>query len=47
MFQHITGNDLADEDADLAGNEPPVSSHTSIELEKVTNINNTKEAHGN
>ncbi|KAI7733945.1 hypothetical protein M8C21_005331 [Ambrosia artemisiifolia] len=28
------GNDLADEDADVAGNEPPVSSHPSVELDK-------------
>ncbi|XP_076942610.1 transcription factor GTE9-like [Bidens hawaiensis] len=44
-MQLYKGNDLADEDADLAGNEPPVSSHTPIELDKGTNINNAKEAH--
>ncbi|KAK9067358.1 hypothetical protein SSX86_014685 [Deinandra increscens subsp. villosa] len=43
-MQLYKGNDLADEDADVAGNEPPVSSYPSVELDKGTDINNNKEA---
>ncbi|KAJ0534261.1 putative chromatin remodeler Bromodomain family [Helianthus annuus] len=43
-MQLYKGNDLADEDVDVAGNEPPVSSYPSLESDKGTNVNNTKEA---
>ncbi|KAI3725953.1 hypothetical protein L1987_65749 [Smallanthus sonchifolius] len=39
-MQLYKGNDLADEDVDVAGNEPPVSSCPSVELDKGTNTNN-------
>lgn len=39
MLQHISGNDLADEDVDVAGNEPPVSSYPSVQLDKETDNN--------
>ncbi|KAK1432701.1 hypothetical protein QVD17_09599 [Tagetes erecta] len=43
-MQLYKGNDLADEDLDVAGNEPPVSSYPSVESDKGTSTNN-KEAH--
>ena len=30
----LIGNDPADEDADIGGNEPPVSSYPPVEIEK-------------
>lgn len=38
LFKYFTlsGNDLADEDVDIGGNEPPVSSCPPVEIEKDT-----------
>lgn len=33
MFS-ISGNDLVEEDIDIGGNEPPVSSYTPVKIEK-------------
>lgn len=33
-MQHCKGNEPADEDVDIGGNEPPVSSYPSVEIEK-------------
>lgn len=35
-MSHVTGNDPVEEDIDIGGNEPPVSSYTPDEKEKGT-----------
>ena len=32
----LLGNDVADEDVDIGGNEPPMSSYPPVEIEKDT-----------
>ncbi|KAK0588593.1 hypothetical protein LWI29_002978 [Acer saccharum] len=41
-IQHCKGNELADEDIDIGGNEPPVSSYPSVEIEKDAGIKSSK-----
>lgn len=36
------GNDLAEEDVDIGGNEPPVSSYPPVEIEKDTGHRSSK-----
>lgn len=35
-FVLLVGNDPADEEVDIGGNEPPVSSYSHVEIEKDT-----------
>lgn len=41
-FSCISGNDPADEDVDIGGNDPPISSYPPVEIEKDTALRNTK-----
>ncbi|EEF50952.1 bromodomain-containing protein, putative [Ricinus communis] len=41
-MQQQKGNDAADEDVDIGGNEPPVSSYPPVEIEKDTGNKGTK-----
>lgn len=41
-MQQGKGNDLPDEDIDIGGNEPPVSSYPPVEIEKDTGIKSSK-----
>ncbi|GAV85764.1 Bromodomain domain-containing protein [Cephalotus follicularis] len=41
-MQQGKGNDLADEDIDIGGNEPPVSSYPPVEIEKDTDHKSSK-----
>lgn len=34
IFVLLAGNDPADEEVDIGGNEPPVSSYPAVEIEK-------------
>lgn len=45
-MQLYKGNDLADEDLDVAGNDPPVSSYPPVELDEGTNKTNNKATSG-
>ncbi|KAG5537132.1 hypothetical protein RHGRI_024534 [Rhododendron griersonianum] len=40
--QQCKGNDPADEDVDIGGNDPPISSYPPVEIEKDTALKNTK-----
>lgn len=42
MFCQFLGNDLGDEDVDIHGNEPPISSYPPLEIEKDTAHRNSK-----
>ncbi|KAI3670113.1 hypothetical protein L6452_41756 [Arctium lappa] len=42
-MQLYKGNDLADEDVDAGGNEPPVSSYPAVELDKGTSEKNNNQ----
>ncbi|XAR50304.1 hypothetical protein NMG60_11004591 [Bertholletia excelsa] len=40
--QPCKGNDPVDEDVDIGGNDPPISSYPPVEIEKDTNLKNSK-----
>lgn len=41
-FLFDSGNDPVDEDVDIGGNDPPISSYPPVEIEKDTALKNTK-----